>query len=60
MEAGPLLEFLRRIAPVTDRLDVMLEAKLKDGALFALMEELALHSGEGVRIINEASVEIKP
>ncbi|MNM97989.1 UV DNA damage endonuclease [compost metagenome] len=60
VEAGPLLDFLRRIAPVTERLDVMLEAKLKDGALFDLMEKLALYSGEGVHIINEASVEIKP
>lgn len=60
VEAGPLLDFLRRIAPFTGHLDVMLEAKLKDGALFKLMEDLAAYSEEGVRRINEASVEIQP
>ncbi|MBP2001714.1 UV DNA damage endonuclease [Paenibacillus shirakamiensis] len=58
VDVGPLLDFLRKIAPITDRIDVMIEAKLKDGALFNLMEDLALYSAEGVRILNEASVEI--
>lgn len=58
--AGPLLDFLRKIASGTDRVDVMLEAKLKDGALFALMEELARHKGDGVEILNGASVRIRP
>ncbi|GIP23692.1 UV DNA damage repair endonuclease UvsE [Paenibacillus sp. J22TS3] len=60
VETGPLLDFLRKIAPYTERVDVMLEAKLKDGALFALMEDLGFYSGEGVRVIDEASVEIAP
>ncbi|GGH38580.1 UV DNA damage repair endonuclease UvsE [Paenibacillus segetis] len=58
--AGPLLHFLRQIAPVTERVDVMLEAKLKDGALFALMSDLAKYGGDGVEIIGEASVRITP
>lgn len=56
--AGPLLHFLRQIAKVTERVDVMLEAKLKDGALFALMADLAKYNGDGVEIIDEASVRI--
>lgn len=55
---APLLGFLRNIASKTDRVDVMLEAKLKDGALYALMEDLARYQGEGVRILDEATVEI--
>ncbi|WP_044480154.1 UV DNA damage repair endonuclease UvsE [Paenibacillus antibioticophila] len=58
--AAPLLEFLRSIAGITERMDVMLEAKLKDGALFALMEDLARYQGDGVRILDQASVEIMP
>lgn len=54
----PLLHFLRGIASMTERVDVMLEAKLKDGALFALMEDLARYQGDGVRLLNHASVEI--
>lgn len=57
-----LLAFLRPIAADTPALDVMIEAKRKDGALFELMRELAvraLDSGEGLRIAGEASVEIE-
>ncbi len=56
--AGPLLQFLRNIAPVTDRVDVMLEAKLKDGALFALMEDLAKYKNDGVEFVDQATVRI--
>lgn len=56
----PLLDFLRAIAPITERIDVMLEAKLKDGALFALMEDLRKYEGDGVEILDEASVRIMP
>ncbi|MNP19453.1 UV DNA damage endonuclease [compost metagenome] len=56
VEAGPLLEFLREIAPDTPALDVMLEAKMKDGALFRLMEDLA--RVEGIRQVDQASVEL--
>ncbi|CAM4449597.1 MAG: UV DNA damage repair endonuclease UvsE [Paenibacillus macerans] len=58
--AGPLLDFLRSIAPYSERVDVMLEAKLKDGALFALMEELKDYSGEGVEVLDGATVRIRP
>ncbi|MNW48978.1 UV DNA damage endonuclease [compost metagenome] len=58
--AAPLLHFLREIAPITKQLDVMLEAKLKDGAVFALMEDLRQYSGDGVEIIDEATVRILP
>ncbi|MEF2966136.1 UV DNA damage repair endonuclease UvsE [Paenibacillus sp. M1] len=58
--AAPLLDFLRKIAKDTKRVDVMLEAKLKDGALFALMEDLARYQGDGVEILDGASVRIKP
>lgn len=57
---GPLLQFLRQIAPMTERVDVMLEAKLKDGALFALMGDLAKYQGDGVEIVDEATVRITP
>lgn len=56
VEAAPLLEFLREIAPDTPALDVMLEAKMKDGALFRLMEDLA--GAEGVRQVDQATVEL--
>jgi UV DNA damage endonuclease len=51
-----VLGFMRSVAAVTPKLDVMLEAKMKDGALFKLMEELQGH--EGVTILNEASIEL--
>ncbi|WP_410770822.1 UV DNA damage repair endonuclease UvsE [Fontibacillus sp. BL9] len=59
--AGPLLHFLRNIAAKgTEAVDVMLEAKLKDGALFALMEDLARYQEDGVEILDGASVRIQP
>ncbi|MNI52371.1 putative UV damage endonuclease [compost metagenome] len=58
--AAPPLQFLREIAPITKQLDVMLEAKLKDGAVFALMEDLRQYSGDGVEIIDGATVRIMP
>lgn len=51
-----LLDFLRGIADVTPELDVMIEAKMKDGALFRLMEELK--DADGVTVTGEASVTI--
>lgn len=57
VEAAPLAEFLRLIAPLTPALDVMIEAKMKDGALFRLMEELP--GLEGFRQLDQASVEIR-
>ncbi|AWB43361.1 UV DNA damage repair endonuclease UvsE [Paenibacillus sp. CAA11] len=60
VEAGPLLEFLRRIASYTDAVDVMIEAKLKDGALFGLMDELKRYEEDGVKVLDGATVEITP
>ncbi|MVO99761.1 UV DNA damage repair endonuclease UvsE [Paenibacillus lutrae] len=57
VEAGPLLDFFRTIADFTPELDVMIEAKMKDGALFRLMKDL--EGTEGVEILSEASVKIK-
>lgn len=58
--AAPLLDFLREIAPITEQVDVMLEAKLKDGAVFALMKDLSSYVGDGVEIIDGATVRILP
>ncbi|MOA58182.1 hypothetical protein D3C78_1825270 [compost metagenome] len=60
MIVAPLLHFLRGIAPITDQVDVMLEAKLKDGAIFALMEDLRNYTGDGVEMIDGATVRIIP
>jgi len=57
VEAAPLAEFLRAIAPVTPALDIMIEAKMKDGALFRLMEELPLQ--DGIRALDQASLEVE-
>ncbi|WP_340006577.1 UV DNA damage repair endonuclease UvsE [Paenibacillus sp. FSL K6-0276] len=62
VEPAPLLAFLKRIAADTPAIDVMIEAKLKDGALFGLMEamkELA-EAGNGISVLNGASVIIEP
>ncbi|CAM3628053.1 UV DNA damage repair endonuclease UvsE [Marinicrinis lubricantis] len=40
VDAGFVRDFLISISKHTDRLDVMIEAKRKDGALFQLMEDL--------------------
>lgn len=60
VDVGSLLAFLREIAPYTDRLDVMIEAKMKDEALIRLMQELHQFREEGVQILTQASIEIKP
>jgi UV DNA damage endonuclease len=62
VEPAPLVAFLKRIAADTPAVDVMIEAKLKDGALFGLMEamkELA-DAGNGISVLNGASVNIEP
>jgi UV DNA damage endonuclease len=62
VEPAPLVAFLKRIAADTPAVDVMIEAKLKDGALFGLMEamkELA-NAGNGISVLNGASVNIEP
>ncbi len=59
VQVEPLLHFLRAIAPITTHLDVMIEAKMKDGALFKLMDDLKQYTNDGVTIKDQASVEIE-
>jgi UV DNA damage endonuclease len=58
VEAGPLAEFLRRIAADTPVLDVMIEAKMKDGALFRLKEDLA--ALPDIEAADQAAIKLKP
>lgn len=59
VEADKLAAFLRLAAEAgTERLDVMLEAKQKDSALFRLMGEL--HLLEGITPLDQAAFEIRP
>lgn len=62
VELAPLLAFLQRIAADTPTVDVMIEAKLKDGALFELMEAIKAAAGADPRItvLDGASVNIEP
>jgi UV DNA damage endonuclease len=58
VEAPVLLAFLREAASLgTAHMDVMIEAKMKDGALFKLMEDL--REQEGVEVVDQASVVVK-
>ncbi|AIQ11141.1 UV DNA damage repair endonuclease UvsE [Paenibacillus durus] len=61
VEPGPLLAFLKRIAPCTPAVDVMIEAKAKDGALFELMETLKGQEGteSGIAVLDGASIGIE-
>lgn len=59
VEVLPLLSFLRAIAPMTNELDVMIEAKKKDGALFELMRGLMSYVNEGVEIVDQATIRIQ-
>ncbi|WP_442603019.1 UV DNA damage repair endonuclease UvsE [Paenibacillus sp. KN14-4R] len=52
-----LLQFMRGIAPMTSRLDVMIEAKHKDRALIQLVQDLLKQSD--VEKIDDASISIK-
>ncbi|SDO66841.1 UV-damage endonuclease [Paenibacillus sp. yr247] len=56
VEVGPLYEFLKAIAPITPRLDIMIEAKRKDDALFRLMDDLKKQ--EGVSVLDQASIRL--
>ncbi|MBB6637993.1 UV DNA damage repair endonuclease UvsE [Cohnella thailandensis] len=60
VELGPLLSFLTAIAGETPALDVMIEAKKKDGALVKLMDDLreAEKAGGPVKVLNGGSAEI--
>lgn len=56
VDADMLLKFLTSISGHTERLDVMIEAKMKDGALFKLMHDLT--GRPGVSRVDQSSVEI--
>ncbi|MBP1157524.1 MULTISPECIES: UV DNA damage repair endonuclease UvsE [unclassified Paenibacillus] len=56
IEPSLLMSFLRAVAPITPRLDVMLEAKRKDDALFELMKSVRRESG--VTVLSQASFEL--
>jgi UV DNA damage endonuclease len=62
VEPVPLLAFLQRIAADTPAVDVMIEAKLKDGALFGLMEAMkeAAAADHRITLLDGASVNIEP
>lgn len=49
-----LLQFFRSIAAHTPELDVMIEAKMKDEALFRLMEELKQEAG--IELVDDATI----
>ena len=51
---------LRNIAGATPKVDVMIEAKMKDGALFDLMKDLGNYTEEGITILDGASIEVNP
>ena len=53
---GPYLHFSSAIAPITPKLDIMIEAKMKDGALFKLMEDLK--EQVGVMALDQASIQL--
>ncbi|MEK3911591.1 UV DNA damage repair endonuclease UvsE [Paenibacillus sp. FSL H7-0331] len=56
IDPGPLLTFLRSIAPLTPRVDVMIEAKKKDDALFQLMKEIS--EEPELEVLNQASFKL--
>lgn len=56
IDMDAFMHFARAIAPVTPLLDIMLEAKMKDGALFRLMEDV--RRIPDARIRDQASFEI--
>lgn len=61
VDIGPLWRFLLEIAGSTPAIDVMIEAKRKDGALLQLMEDFrALEAaGEPLEVIDGGSLEVR-
>ncbi len=51
-----LLQFLRSIADQTPQLDIMLEAKMKDSALFRLFDELK--DEDGIELVDDATLRV--
>ncbi|RKP48783.1 UV DNA damage repair endonuclease UvsE [Cohnella endophytica] len=60
VEIEPLFRFLMEIAGSTPAIDVMIEAKRKDGALLQLMDDFRAleEAGEPIRIIDGGSMEV--
>jgi UV DNA damage endonuclease len=52
-----IIQFMKSIAAFTPHLDVMIEAKMKDGALFQLMQDLKLQ--DEIQIINGAEIKVE-
>lgn len=53
-----LVPFMRSIAAITPKLDVMIEAKMKDEALFRLMKDM--HHAEGITVLGQAAIKVLP
>jgi UV DNA damage endonuclease len=53
IDSPAFMKFAREIAHTTERLDVMLEAKMKDSAVFRLMDDI--RAAEGVEPLDQAS-----
>ncbi|MCQ4085710.1 UV DNA damage repair endonuclease UvsE [Saccharibacillus sp. JS10] len=60
VEVKPLLDFLREAAKTSSHIDVMLEAKHKDHALFQLMRDFEMYKNEGVTKLSGAKIEVQP
>lgn len=60
VEVEPVLRFLREVAGSVNQLDCMLEAKNKDGAVLALMDDMKrlAAAGQGIRVLDDATIEI--
>lgn len=60
VEPAALLSFLSHIAPDTPAVDVMIEAKAKDGALFELMDTLKELQGpkSGITVLDGATIRV--
>lgn len=60
VDSGPLLSFLQAIAPSTDYIDCMLEAKAKDKAVICLMDQLkeTAEQYEHLSILNDGSIKM--
>jgi UV DNA damage endonuclease len=57
VELSDILPFLRDVAAMTPQLDVMIEAKRKDDALFRLMDDLK--GADGIELIDQSSVLVR-
>jgi len=57
VELGDILPFLRDVAAMTPQLDVMIEAKRKDDALFRLIDELK--TADGIELVDQSSVLVR-